>query len=282
MSNKATNESEPNQNESQKSENTSIENKNEESQSNTKKSEHDTTQDSSKSVKKPKTRKRASKDDDEKQKKEENVKAVKAKPTSSSNGNKNIKHVLKEFLLSKVRPYPLTELITTFKKGGTKQEITNALNELAEKKVLIKKEYGKTVMFLGSKQPSNLSDEEIDELQKKCDKLKAENDKYKEEIKKYKEKYNELCTHGTNEEIEDKIKIITNEIEENRNRISDLSGGKVKIEKKDMEAVDKELNKVKKILKERKEIYKNILDCMIDNSGMKKSELLEEVGIDNE
>ncbi|KAM0675021.1 hypothetical protein GVAV_001360 [Gurleya vavrai] len=99
-------------------------------------------------------------------------------------------------------------------------------------------------------------------------------------VKQKKEELNKLCEYANNDELRNLIEKKENEIEENKKRIEDLSGGKIKVEKSDMDKIDNESGKYRKILKERKAAYKNIMEVMLENSGMKRAELLEEMGIE--
>ncbi|KAM0686188.1 PSMC3 interacting protein [Conglomerata obtusa] len=203
------------------------------------------------------------------------------KPVNNAPVNNKLKALLLDFLLSKTRPYPLTELLLTFKKEGVKQDIMNALNDLAQEGSLIKKEYGKAILYLGFKQQSNMSEEEINVLKNDVSEINKKCNAVKVEVKKVKDEMSKLCEYPKNDEMKKIIKTKLEEVEKNKQRIEDLSGGKLKVEKTDMEKVDKELNKYRKILKERKEIHKNIFDVMLDNSGMKKDELMEEMGLED-
>lgn len=207
-----------------------------------------------------------------------NTKATKAK--SSITTTSQLKKTISDFLLSKSRPYPLTELLITFKKEGTKADIIKVLDNLSSENVLIRKEFKKAVLYLCSREPSNINEDELvslkEDLLKKTESLN--------EVKRRKEllkgELAELCKYPTNDEMIKIVKMKTKEAIENKKRLEDLTAGNIKVSKTEMEAINKELGKYRKVLKERKSIFKNIFDTLLEKADIKKNDLMEEVGLE--
>lgn len=212
--------------------------------------------------------------------KPKNSKSKKSDTKENAN-SANIEKTIEEFLLSKSRPYPLSELLITFKKNGTKADIIKGLDTLSNNGILIKKEFGKTIMYLGSKEPSNLCDTEIDALKEELKDRETVLNKLKGEVVEIKNEISEVCKYPRNEEIVKILKSKTKEAMENKKRTADLTAGTIKISKEEMDKISKELNKFKKIYKERVMIFKNIFETLQENSGMKKAELMEEIGLED-
>lgn len=194
--------------------------------------------------------------------------------------SEDCENMLQNFLVTKSRPYLHNELLLTFKTEATKNDIIAALTSLVEKGVLMKKEFGKTVLYLATKQVSNIPQEEIDNLKAESKTITQANNDLKEEIEQLKSELKTLCEHPINKDLKSLVEEKKTEIQENKDRIKDLSTGKVKVSKEEMVAIEKELGKLKKLSKERKLIFKTIVDAILDNSGMKKAELYEAAGIE--
>lgn len=215
------------------------------------------------------------------------------RPSKKSEPEKKIKKVaqkitaeecevmIQNFLVTKIRPYLHTELILTFKNEASKADVTTALASLTEKGILMKKEFGKTVLYLATKQVSNMPQEEIDCINKECEELINTNKGIKEEIQQMKNELKILCEYPKDDELIKLTESKKKEATENIARMDDLSSGKIKISKEEMVKLEKELCKLKKMRKERMTAFKEIVNVMMDNTGMKKSELYEEVGIDD-
>lgn len=200
--------------------------------------------------------------------------ATDSSPTTS------LPNILTTFLSTKPRPYPLSELLTTFKKAGTKADITKTLDNLASKNVLIKKEFNKTILFLGSKEVSNYSEMEIENLKEDLKQKNIIYDEKKDNLKTLKSDINNMCKYPTNTNIIKLVKEKTKEAMENKKRLEDLVGGTVKVSKDDMDNVNKELGKYKKMYRQRMAIFKNIFETVLENVGMRKGELMEEMGLE--
>ncbi|EJW03110.1 hypothetical protein EDEG_02518 [Edhazardia aedis USNM 41457] len=116
----------------------------------------------------PKSLSRASTDQDEKAPKRQAVsrKSI-GKTASGKKSPEELAKIVHDFMKTKSRPYPISELVLIFKDDATKPTILAACDDLAEKNILIKKENGKSVLYLINKAASNISDDEIKSLNRK-------------------------------------------------------------------------------------------------------------------
>ncbi|KAF9764099.1 Homologous-pairing protein 2 like protein, partial [Nosema granulosis] len=174
---------------------------------------------------------------------------------------------LKMFLIfyNSNRPFSSTEIALSFPKKVTE----TSLSELIRKDLIIQKTYNKSKLYMLNVDYEDIPQSRIEESENKLSALK---DSYKLS----QSTLASLQTSLTEEEILSTIQDLETELSL---LDSKLQSGSLYSE----ETVSKlhaEYKSCKKILKDRSEIYKNILEILSEKLNLKKTDLLEEVGIE--
>lgn len=164
------------------------------------------------------------------------------------------------------RPSSSTELALSL----PKKALEAALTDLLDKDLIFQKIYNKAKLYMLNSSVCDYGD--VEDLGESCAALK-------DSLRNIQKNLINIQNQLTENELEEKISLLESRIEKNKESLSKISSGELYTEEDVLLLSPKPLLK---LLKERRSIYKNILDILTENLNMKKKEFLEEVGIEYE
>lgn len=188
--------------------------------------------------------------------------------------------VLEFFKAQNNRPHGVNDLVLTFKNHGTKVGILKLLADMAESNKIMVQSFGNKILYYAQIEEVVLCDEEIKEIEMQLETEKMQNLKLVENVSKLENEYAELTRYPSNADMLAGTCKMKNAYEQNEKKMEDLSEGRRMVSKEDMVGINKELNIYKKMLKERKILYKNVFEMLLDGTGLTKAEFMEELGMD--
>lgn len=186
-----------------------------------------------------------------------------------------------DFLAKQNRPMSANDILNNFVGQLTKTNITNALEQLSTEKKIIEKVYGKQKVFM-TLQSANCATfkQDIRDLEEKrinakgeLDRLKFDNSRMESEIKSY-------GSQVPISELEKQNKTLAKEVEELKERLSQIKGANVEfISKEEKSKIQKEHVASVKLWKKYKRIANEMIATIVDNCNIKKPKLCEDLCI---
>ncbi|KAI9308271.1 Tat binding protein 1-interacting protein-domain-containing protein [Cunninghamella echinulata] len=186
------------------------------------------------------------------------------------------------FLKNTNRPFSTGELSNFFQEKYTKTIIQKELDKLLEQQKIISKTFGKSVIYT-LKQEDYLK-EENQQLDTEINQLQEQLNNIQHQIKKNQQiALKQLTSTPTTDQAEYQLNNI-NKINETMlqelDKYKDISVVNIPISKQ--EKINKDLLQHRKIWKERKLLFNDILGALLENLPIKKETLLEEIDFEDD
>ncbi|CAO3609297.1 unnamed protein product [Cunninghamella blakesleeana] len=186
-----------------------------------------------------------------------------------------------DFLRKSNRPYSTSELSNHFQGRFTKGAIQKELDKLYEEKLLNAKTFGKAVIYTLIQ--DNYSEEEIQQLDKEIEELYVKLNTNQEKIKELQKSLKQVVLTPTTEQAKYQLEH-TKKVNERMSH--DLETWKkkptVNISLPEQENINKEFAFYRKVWKDRKSLFYEILGTILENLPIKKDELLEEINFEDD
>ncbi|TBU08197.1 Tat binding protein 1-interacting protein [Hamiltosporidium tvaerminnensis] len=191
---------------------------------------------------------------------------------------KDVQRDILDYINTCNRPVSIAEISINFKNEISKTILQKCLNSLVENNEIAFKLYNKTNIYVKIQSGVEVGNEEISKIENKIASLKESNASLKDQLKNLNSEISKINRLPDNITLENEISSLTKEVTKNSKKIESLKKGGV-ISKEDMVKVCKEHTRLKTLLKKRKDIFKNILDSILEGTGAKKSAFVEELGL---
>ncbi|CAO3626261.1 unnamed protein product [Cunninghamella echinulata] len=173
------------------------------------------------------------------------------------------------------------ELSNFFQGKYTKTIIQKELDKLSEQQKIISKTFGKSVIY--TLKQEDYSEEENQQLDTEIKKLQEQLNNIQDQIKKYQQTLKQLISTPTTDQAEYQLNNI-NKI--NETMLQELDNYKdtpiVNIPVSEQEKINKDLLQHRKIWKERKSLFNDILSALLENLPTKKETLLEDIDFEDD
>ncbi|RNA09339.1 pairing 2 -like protein [Brachionus plicatilis] len=186
-----------------------------------------------------------------------------------------------EYLVKQNRPFSAQDVTTNLNIDLGKSSIANILEKLAVDNRIIEKTYGKQKIYMAlqSIDTKNIKTN-LRDLDEKIVVSKSELNRIVQENLSMEAK---LKSHGDQvpvKELEKRIEDIQIEIKDLEQRLSNLKSKNTKvITKEERNKADKDLEKYSKKLRSLRRIGKEMIETILENSNVKKKDLIEDLCI---
>ncbi|CAD5115859.1 DgyrCDS4799 [Dimorphilus gyrociliatus] len=188
-----------------------------------------------------------------------------------------------QYITQQNRPYSATDIFNNLHGKFGKTAVVKALESLAADGKLVEKIYGKQKVY-GPNQDSmpSIPPDELVKMRQKVAELQREN----EELTKNEKKLDMLISEKRNaiptNELKQKVQDYQKQLQDITKRVDSCKNNPNAVSAKDMEKIKKERNKFLAFWRKRRRIANDILDAMLESGDKKKSELMEELGIETD
>ncbi|KAJ1929893.1 hypothetical protein IWQ60_000774 [Tieghemiomyces parasiticus] len=181
------------------------------------------------------------------------------------------------------RPYSATDITSNLHGALAKTAIQKLLLQLHERQEIHGKTYGKQQVYVARQDDQEAPsadklaelDEQIEDLKGKVDEVKAENRQLSTTLQG-------LTNSLTNEQIEKRIGLLTEENASLAERLDVLRSGENVMSEVDKKRIDREFEENRKHWKKRKSLFKDIFNAITENMPGKPCDFMEELGIDTD
>ncbi|RIA90215.1 putative hop2 protein [Glomus cerebriforme] len=153
----------------------------------------------------------------------------------------------------------------------TKTVAQKVLNTLAEKSEVHHKVYGKQIVYvINQEQFESPSQEELNDMDSKIEELKKEVDEYKEKNRQLTSELTALNNSLTNEQCEERIKVLTEQNRKYEERLEELQSGTKQFSVDDAKRIDEKFENSRKFWRQRKKMFDQIVSTILEAIDMNK------------
>ncbi|CAJ0760793.1 15408_t:CDS:2 [Entrophospora sp. SA101] len=196
---------------------------------------------------------------------------VKQKKVPAAKGD-DAEQMVMEYLRKQNRPYSATV---------TKTVAQKVLNSLVEKNEINCKPYGKQyVYYIKQDQLESPSSEELLTMDAEIEDLKKEINEFKEKNRRLQSEFNGLNSSLTNKQIDERIEIVKEENQKYGERLQVLQSGTIQISDEEKKQIDEGYEKNRKLWRQRKRMFYDMFNLILDYTEKKKTDFMEELDIE--
>ncbi|KAF0552904.1 putative hop2 protein [Gigaspora margarita] len=188
-----------------------------------------------------------------------------------------------DYLRKQNRPYSATDISNNLHGAVTKVIAQKVLTSLVDKGEVVCKPYGKqSVYVISQEQFESPSPDELNNMDVEIEDLKKEVNDYKERNKQLQSALSGLTNSLTNEQIEEKLKTLAEKNNRNEERLQELKSGTKSVSVEDKNRIEALYAKNRKLWRQRKRMFDEILAQIADATEKKTRELTEDLGIETD
>eukprot|EP01095_Lingulamoeba_sp_RSL-Kostka_P004439 TRINITY_DN1565_c0_g1_i5.p2 TRINITY_DN1565_c0_g1~~TRINITY_DN1565_c0_g1_i5.p2 ORF type:complete len:300 (+),score=108.61 TRINITY_DN1565_c0_g1_i5:95-994(+) len=235
-------------------------------------------------AKKKETKKKETKKKETKKKETKKKKASKsAKPKKKKISDSEAVEKIRDYIIPRNRPYSVPLLLVSLHGEVGKAQMLRALDTLVKSNELTEQAFGRTKLYYRSQdgleeidsEQLKALDNEMKEQKDRITELSTKNSKLKSTIKSYKSAL-------TNEEIENRIKELTEQNETLEEKISICKEKSKDINTDQIVKLEKEFESTRKEWRKRKRTFKEIIGKVTESGEITYKSLKEELGFEED
>lgn len=185
---------------------------------------------------------------------------------------------VREYMKNANRPFIVTDVMVAFRNEIGKAQMQKILGMLVEEKSIYVKLYNKTPVYCAAQDAVEINADVLVELDKQLDATKSEVAALKDESDKITRMLGKMNEYPADDVLRKAIVEMEATIVQKKQRLAGIEKNGVKED--EMKRVDGEIRKLDAELRKRKSTVKRIVESLCEGTGMKKKELLDEIGIE--
>ncbi|XP_063911470.1 homologous-pairing protein 2 homolog [Zophobas morio] len=204
-----------------------------------------------------------------------------AKKENIKKSEEQATNIIRSYMLRQNRPYSAGDVFLNLHGEVGKTQCVKILASLASSKELVEKEYGKQKIYFAF-QGECASQEEVDEVNLNFDKIREEHNNLESELKTLTVELNNINDIKSTEELSAYCEELTKQVEDLESSLEPLRKKKFTISEEERSLVEKALFTYTAEWKSRKRKCNDIINTIMENYPKKKSDLLEETGVETD
>lgn len=183
-----------------------------------------------------------------------------------------------EYMRSANRPFVVGDIILGFKNEIGRTQIQRVLSHLVEEKTIYCKVYGKSSVYCVVQSQEDADADVICNMDKEIEEARADVRCLKSEVEKLTKLLTAVNEYPSDDVLRSQIRSFEEEIGLSRERLSSVAQNAINVE--DMKKVDADIKKIEAEIKVRRNFLRAIIDSLCEGTGMRKKELLCEIGLE--
>lgn len=183
-----------------------------------------------------------------------------------------------DYMRSANRPFVVGDIVLGFKNEISRVQIQRILSHLIEDKSIYCKVYGKSSVYCVVQSREEVDADAICSMDKEIEEVKADVRRLKSEAEKLTNLLTAVNEYPSDDVLRSQIKGFEEEIGLCRERLSNIAQDAVNVE--DMKKVDGDIKRIETEIKVRRNFLRAIIDSLCEGTGMRKRELLCEIGLE--
>ncbi|EFJ19544.1 hypothetical protein SELMODRAFT_418879 [Selaginella moellendorffii] len=202
----------------------------------------------------------------------------------ATKGGDSAEAIILNFINEQNRPLNVQIVADTLQKHGIKKTAAQKiLDSFAESGKISFKEYGKQKIYLAKQDQFEIpSKEELESMKADIAKLQESLAAEKKIVAGLETEVRSAESSLTLDQINDRMKMVSDEISSMESRITQLRAGTVLVTAEERNKVEADYNKKTGLWRKRKRMFKDLWDMITESMPKNQSELKEEVGIETD
>lgn len=183
-----------------------------------------------------------------------------------------------DYMRSANRPFVVGDILLGFKNEIGRTQIQRVLSHLVEDKSIYCKVYGKSSVYCVVQSQEDADADVICNMDKEIEEARADVRHLKSEAEKLANILTAVNEYPSDDVLKSQIKGFEEEIGLFRERLSSVAEDAINVE--DMKKVDGDIRRIEAEIKVRRNFLRAIIDSLCEGTGMRKKELLCEIGLE--
>ena len=214
--------------------------------------------------------------------KEEKSKVRKAPPAQSHvSSNASPEEIVFEYMRKQNRPYSLINIFDNLHGKFKKPDLQKTLDRLVKEKKLVEKEFGKCLVYWFNQELIEVNKERLEEEGERYTLARDTADTLKKTLQEAKAKLAQIDKIPTTDSFKDVIKKCELDIpvlETKLERYQNNSEPMASVEQ--ITSIENGLIDLEKLRAKRRKIFNNMIDTLLEQTGLPKKKLLEKIGLE--
>lgn len=205
-------------------------------------------------------------------------------PSQAKDKGKNVEDLdsllnkIRDYMKSANRPFAVGDLVLNFKSEIGRVQMQRALGHLVKDESIYCKVYGKAQIYCVVQSQGDVGDDVISNMDREIEEARADIGRLKGAAEKLANILLAVNEYPSDDVLRSKVRSLEEEIGHCRERLSSV--GKDSVNADDIKKVDGDIKKFETEIKRRQNFLRAIVDSLCEGTGMRKKELLCEIGLE--